>query len=135
MRAEKISEVKSWFQKAANDLRGAKIDLQASPPLIEDALFHCQQAAEKSMKGFLTFHDCIFRKTHDLDNLASLCETIDSRLTDILDASRDLTIFAWVFRYPGETGAPSVEEARNSLAIARKVFESILSRLPKEIRP
>jgi hypothetical protein len=38
-------------------LRGADIDLAASPPIIEDMLFHCQQAAEKAMKGFLTAHD------------------------------------------------------------------------------
>jgi HEPN domain-containing protein len=46
--------VRSWLKKAAGDLRGADIDLAASPPFIEDMLFHCQQAAEKSMKGFLT---------------------------------------------------------------------------------
>jgi HEPN domain-containing protein len=28
-----------------------------NPPLIEDALFHCQQAAEKSLKGYLTSQD------------------------------------------------------------------------------
>ena len=29
------------------------------------------------MKGFLTAHDRIFRKTHDLDELASACEAVD----------------------------------------------------------
>lgn len=53
MEPEKRDEVTAWFQKAANDLRGADIDLAASPPLIEDALFHCQQAAEKALKGYL----------------------------------------------------------------------------------
>jgi HEPN domain-containing protein len=48
MQLEKIAEVRAWLQKAQNDLRGADIDLAASPPLIEDALFHCQQAAEKA---------------------------------------------------------------------------------------
>ena len=49
MPPEKMAEVRSWFQKAANDLRGADIDLAALPPLIiEDALFHCQQAVEKA---------------------------------------------------------------------------------------
>ncbi len=74
MQPEKLAEVRSWLKKAANDLRGADIDLAASPPFIEDMLFHCQQAAEKSMQGFLTAHDRVFRKTHDLDELASACE-------------------------------------------------------------
>jgi hypothetical protein len=41
MQPEKVTEVREWFQKATNDLRGANIDLAALPPLIEDALFHC----------------------------------------------------------------------------------------------
>ena len=50
------------------------------PPLIEDALFHCQQAAEKAMKAFLTAHDTAFRKTHDLDELAATREESDASL-------------------------------------------------------
>jgi prevent-host-death family protein len=30
-------------------------------------VFHAQQAAEKAMKGYLSWHDQAFRKTHDLD--------------------------------------------------------------------
>jgi len=77
MQPEKLAEVRSWLKKAASDLRGADIDLAAFPPFIEDMLFHFQQAAEKTMKGFLTAHDRIFRKTHDLDELASVCEDVD----------------------------------------------------------
>ena len=80
MQPEKLAEVRSWLKKAAGDLRGADIDMAASPPFIEDMLFHCQQAAEKTMKGFLTAHDRIFRKTHDLDELASACEAVDPTL-------------------------------------------------------
>ncbi len=57
----KIFEVRAWLKKADDDLRGAQVDLAAAPPLIEDALFHCQQAAEKAMKAFLTaqvHHGC-----------------------------------------------------------------------------
>ena len=44
MQPEKLAEVRSWLKKAAADLRGSDIDLAASPPFIEDMLFHCQQA-------------------------------------------------------------------------------------------
>ena len=47
MHPEKLAEVRSWLKKAASDLRGADIDLAASPPFIEDMLFHCQQAMER----------------------------------------------------------------------------------------
>lgn len=135
MRPETEAEARAWFQKAANDLRGADIDLAANPPLIEDALFHCQQAAEKSMKGFLAVHEQIFRKTHDLDELGRKCEHIDPSLTSTLLAARDLTVFAWEFRYPGDTEIPTKGEAKDALAIAQAVFDEILSRLPEGVQP
>ncbi len=135
MRPEKLAEVRARLRKAANDLKAAEVDLAASPPLLEDALFHCQQAAEKAMKGFLTTHDSIFRKTHDLDELAKTCEGLDSSLAPILDAARDLSVFAWVFRYPGEAEPPSEPEVREFLAIARHVYQEILLRLPKDAYP
>lgn len=52
MQPEKAAAVRGWLSKAADDLRGARIDLDANPPFIEDALFHCQQAAEKLSRGF-----------------------------------------------------------------------------------
>lgn len=51
MQPEKAAVVRGWMTKAAGDLRGACIDLDADPPFVEDALFHCQQAAEKSPQG------------------------------------------------------------------------------------
>lgn len=62
----KIEETRSWFRKAGDDLRAASVDVEAEPPLLEDALFHCQQAVEKAMKGFLAWHDQPFGKTHSL---------------------------------------------------------------------
>jgi len=135
MQPEKLAEVRSWLKKAASDLRGADIDLAASPPFIEDMLFHCQQAAEKTMKGFLTAHDRIFRKTHDLDELASACEAVDHTLKEVLNPARDLTVFAREIRYPGEAEVPSLEEAMQFRAVAGEVYRSILTRLPQEAHP
>jgi len=135
MEPEKAQEARAWFQKAVNDLRGADIDLAASPPLIEDALFHCQQAAEKAMKGFLTAHDRLFRKTHDLDELGRSCEGVDPNLAAVLGEARDLTVFAWEFRYPGGTSVPSKEEAQRALNTSRTVYEALLSRLPNDVHP
>ena len=52
-----VAEAQEWLTKAKLDLRGAEIDLIAKPPLLEDAVFHCQQAVEKSLKAFLAFHN------------------------------------------------------------------------------
>lgn len=135
MRPEALAEARAWFQKAANDLRGASIDLAASPPLLEDALFHCQQTAEKAMKGFLSAHDRPFKKTHDLDELGRDCEAQDASLVPLLAPSRDLTVFAWEYRYPGSPDVPSLAESRQALAIAQSVYEALLSRLPPSAQP
>ncbi len=87
------------------------------------------------MKGFLTAHDRIYRKTHDLDELGRACEAIDAGLTATLTPAKDLTIFAWEFRYPGDSAVPTVEEARQALTIARAVYDALLARLPKDCWP
>lgn len=135
MQPEKIAEVRSWLKKAADDLRGADLDLAATPPFLEDALFHCQQAAEKSMKGFLTAHDRIFRKTHDLDELAAACEAIEPVLEGVLQPARDLAVFAWEFRYPGDAPVPLLEEVEEYRRVAGLVYQDIQAHLPQETWP
>lgn len=135
MQDEKSREVQAWLAKAENDLRGAEVDLDADPPLVEDALFHCQQAAEKAMKAFLTAHDTTFRKTHDLDELAAACEQIDPSLEEALNPARDLTVFAWEFRYPGSDEAPPESEAHDSLILARSAVAAIWKQLGRFLNP
>jgi len=129
MADEKRREVQAWLRKADNDLRSAQVDLAADPPLIEDALFHCRQAAEKAAKAFLTAHDTTFRKTHDLDELAAACEGIDASSNVALDPARDLTVFAWAFRYPGSDEAPPEAEVHDALLLARGAVDAIGERL------
>jgi len=135
MLPEKRDEVRAWLERVAEDLRACKADMATDPPILRDALFHCQQAAEKAMKGFLTAHDRPFRKTHELDVLATTCEEIDPSLRPVLDPARDLTYYAWTFRYPGEEDVPSLAEAEEAYAQAVAVLDAILERLPGEVRP
>lgn len=135
MRPEIVEEVRSWLGKARADLRAAEVDIGASPPLIGDALFHCQQAAEKALKAFLAAHEVPSRKTHDLDELAIACGRIDPGLDREADPARELTAFAWEFRYPGESEEPSRQEAEEALVIAGRVFQAVMRRLPTEAHP
>lgn len=130
-----VAETKAWFAKAANDLRAAEHEFTAAPPLLGDIVFHCQQAAEKAMKGFLAWHNRPFRKTHSLEEIGEQCLEIDLTLKPLVDRAVPLTDYAWKFRYPGEPEAPTVSEAQEALALGREVYESILSRVPEEARP
>ncbi len=131
----RVEDTKAWLTRAGEDLRGAEVDLAAAPPLLGDAMFHCQQAIEKALKAFLTWHDQPFRKTHDLVEIGGKCVAVDSALDPLLRRSAPLTEYAWKFRYPGDASAPTQVEAEEALALAREVVKAILSRLPAEVRP
>lgn len=129
----RLAEVRAWLTLAIEDLRAADHELTASPPILGDLVFHCQQAVEKLFKGFLVWHDVVFRKTHNLEELGEQCLRIDSTLREIVDRSVPLTEYAWRFRYPGEPEAPTYEEAVDALSLAREVLGAITSRLPPQI--
>jgi HEPN domain-containing protein len=131
----RVAEVRSWVSKAARDLLAADHERAATPPVLEDVVFHAQQAAEKVLKGFLTWHDRPFRKTHDLVEIGQACVDIDSSLEPAVREAAPLTEYAWKFRYPGEPEEPTRQEADAALAVARAVYEAILARLPSEVRP
>jgi HEPN domain-containing protein len=116
------------------DLRLAVIDMGVTPPEAEDALFHCQQAMEKALKAFLTWHDVRFQKTHDLDVLVSQCSEIDETFRTWLTFANEMTKFAWAFRYPGEDCGFTPEEVGRAMALTKEVVTTILSRLPAEAR-
>jgi HEPN domain-containing protein len=130
-----LQDTRAWLIRAHQDLRGADVDLEAAPPLLSDATFHCQQAAEKAMKGFLAWHDQPFRKTHDLGELGILCVAVDVTLEPVLRKAAPLTEYAWRYRYPGDPLEPPIDEVRRALAVAREVVASILARVPAQTHP
>lgn len=122
-------DTRAWMEKAAVDLRSARALLNAKIP--DSALFHCQQAAEKSFKAFLTWHKAPFRRVHDLEETGRACVSIDPSLAATAKRAEPLTAYAWKLRYPGEPYVPEISEAEEGLEIAREVFGEILRRLPE----
>ena len=45
----RIEDTQAWLIRASKDIRAASLDWKDSPPLLEDALFHCQQALVKTI--------------------------------------------------------------------------------------
>ncbi len=133
--AARVAETREWLAKAALDLQAAEFEFTAEPPLTADIVFHCQQLVEKSLKGFLVWHDVPFRKTHNLVEIGQQCSSIDPTLQEPIRRAAGLTEYAWRFRYPGEPQQPPVPEAREALALAREVYGAIISRLPEGTRP
>jgi HEPN domain-containing protein len=127
--------VRNWLIRAERDLLAAQ-KLSAEPnPSLDTAIFHCQQAAEKAIKGFLVLHDKRFEKTHDITVLVNLAMPFNNGFSSWLDAGERLTPYAVAFRYPGDVLEPEQEEFDQALKAARGVYSFVLSLLPKEVHP
>ncbi|MDI6739148.1 MAG: HEPN domain-containing protein [Candidatus Edwardsbacteria bacterium] len=127
--------VKSWLAKANNDLHAART-LSGSPDrLLDVAVYHCQQAAEKAIKGYFVLRDARFTKTHDIGDLVSMARAIDSGFDQWQDAADLLTPYATSYRYPGESVEPTAEEYQRAFSAAQGIFDFILSLMPRESQP
>jgi HEPN domain-containing protein len=91
--------------------------------------FHSQQAAEKSAKAFLAYHNVPFRRTHDLQELGGQCAALNPSLAPVLAEVEDLTDYAVVFRYLDAPREPDQEEATVALERARRLYEQVSSLL------
>ena len=126
-------ETRQWLAKAYSDLRAAEVALGAD--LAEVAVYHCQQAAEKTLKAFLVFRQEPFRKTHNLKELGQACLALDPNLPSSVVESFHLTEYAWIFRYPGSPRDLEAGEAETALRAARRLYEDLAGRAPADARP
>lgn len=94
-----------------------------------DGLFHCQQAAEKALKGWLTFHEIPFLKTHDLAVLLNLCAAKEKGFQQWQESLPRLTPFATESRYPGDALEPAAEDIREAEKLAREVVEFVFRKI------
>lgn len=131
----RVAEVRDWLNRARQDMRAADLLLTSDEPLPDVAVFHCQQAAEKSLKAFLTWHDRPFRKTHNLEELGEQCLGVDAGLEELIDRAVPLTEYAWRFRYPGEQEQVEPGEAEGARELGGEVYDAIAARVPREARP
>jgi HEPN domain-containing protein len=131
----KLELVQSWLAKAKHDLAAARILSEGPDPYLDVAVYHCQQAAEKAVKGFLVFHDHPLEKTHDVEVLVTLAAHYEARLVSWVEAAVQLTPYATEFRYPGGLLGPPPDEFEQALEAASGLCAFVLSLLPAEVHP
>jgi HEPN domain-containing protein len=95
-----IREVKEWFMIADSDIDSAKILNNAVRKHYEIICYHCAQATEKYLKGYLVYQDIEPKKIHDLLFLNKICIEIDSNFESIIVECGFLNRFATNIRYP-----------------------------------
>ena len=128
---------RDWLTKAAHDLQTARIVSATLDGPLDTAIYHCQQAAEKAVKGWLTWRGIAPAKTHDVIRLIEEATDDSPDFEQFEEAAEILTPYVSAFRYPGltEDAVPSREEFDAALKHAQAIYDFVVNRLPAEARP
>lgn len=130
----KVHEIRQWLIKANHDIGSAQRLLTGDAPFLDTAVYHCQQAAEKALKAYLTLKDTPFQKVHDLAVLIEQCMDLDRTFEQIIDISEILTPYATAFRYPGDVLEPDPSDAEEAFRLAGVVLDFVLQRMPEYVK-
>ena len=132
MKKSKKNLVQSWLKKASRDLITAKRELKEEEPFTDIISYHAQQAAEKYLKGYLTWKEIEFPPTHDIEDLVSLAMNEEPDFEEIKTESSVLSPYAVEVRYP-EFEEPLLKDAREAVEIASNIKYFIISKLPEDL--
>lgn len=125
-----MQEHEGWLKIAKEDLQVAKTLLKAE--FFSAVTYHCQQSAEKALKGYLAFKKQEIAKTHDLTKLVGVCKNFDCDFEKLYDAIEFLNPFATKFRYPTEFDVPEVADAEYAVKQAEYVFKFVLKKVVRD---
>jgi HEPN domain-containing protein len=121
--------VRNWIRKAQSDILAAQHEISFPDSVTESICFHCQQGAEKLLKGYLLFLNIPIRKTHEIGELITLIESVDSEFAELKEEADKLTDYAINIRYPDEPNEPSLAESHEALIIALRIREIVLRKI------
>ena len=122
-----------WLRKSEGDRRTARRELDAKPPSYDSVCFHCQQAAEKLLKGLLQERGTVIPRTHYLERLIDLLVPTDPSLRPLRQTGHRLTRFAVDYRYPDEWATR--RQAKAAWAAAERVRTEVRRCLGLRPRP
>ncbi len=129
---DKMKEyIKAWLNKADSDLKNAELVLGAEDENLpyDTVCFHCQQAVEKYLKAYCTYHDISFPYTHNLADLAAKLQKKDKNIESIRRDVETLTPYAVEIRYPDDTYLPSREDAQDAYEIAVRIKKIVTTKI------
>ena len=113
------TDFRAWAEYAEADFDAACTMLRRRRPLNNHACCCSQQCAEKYLKAMLVFRGVVVPRTHDLIRLSELCADVGILVAVDLKNLNTLSEYAIAARYPGD--APTIEEARDALTVAKAV--------------
>jgi len=126
-----LPSAQAWFAIAERDVRSARILLQADPPVTEAAAFHCQQAAEKYLKGILAYHAVSPPGSSEIGLLLDQVHPHTKIFEPHRPDGEQLTVFSLEKRSHVVVDPPSVDEASSALQTAER-FQEIATGMIQE---
>ncbi|MBW8050431.1 MAG: HEPN domain-containing protein [Cytophagales bacterium] len=129
---DKKQLVDEWFFIANSDLESAIFLKNMHPAPLEIICFHCQQCAEKYLKGYLVHNEIKIKKTHDLIRINQKCNNINIDFKKIQKECIRLTKYGADIRYPThlDITMPDMELA---IKDATKIKEFVLKKIKTKI--
>ena len=127
---------RAWLLKAFSDLDTARQIGGLPDGHLDAGIYHCQQAVEKALKGFLVLHGKPFEKIHDLGKILEQAILVNAAFEKFADAADTLTPYSVAYRYPDEQGIlePSREEFDEALQHAQAIYDFVVNLLPAETK-
>lgn len=117
--------VQEWLQIAYDDYDAARYLFENKRPKpLEIVCYHCQQSAEKSLKGYLCSKEIEVPKTHEVGLLCHRCAEFDNGFAAFFKDSAILEGYATNTRYPNKI---EIEEhnAKKALSQALAIYEFV----------
>jgi HEPN domain-containing protein len=111
-----------WIEKAKSDLLNADNNLAAQRVPYDTVCFHCQQAAEKLLKGFLVARGCEYPITHNLFVILEKVLEFDPTADSLRETLALLNPYSVEVRYPGDAWMPTPDDAREARQAAQEVL-------------
>jgi HEPN domain-containing protein len=130
---DNLTSAKEWQRFAEMDLMSAEYLLKMRPVPVEIICYHCQQSAEKYLKGYLVLHEMNPSKTHDLNQLQKLCVNISDSFSDIADHCSDLTAYGVQPRYPMQLILEEID-MQEAIISAKAIRDFILNIAPQMVQ-
>lgn len=118
-----LSEPQLWINLARADLQLAREHEPDDSALVRGLrCFHCQQAAEKSIKAVLAHLQVEFPRIHYLaDLLLLLTERVE--VPQAVRRASELSVYAVATRYPDDLPEASVADLAEAVELALPVIE------------
>ncbi len=124
--------VREWTVKGDNDLASATFLMNMRPVPLEIVGFHCQQAVEKYLKGYLVLKGVEPEKTHDLGLLLNRCIIFNSTFSELAETCALLSDYAVKARYPSSMSLDNDHISR-TLTLAQSAVQSIAARIAEDL--